>query len=70
MIVRQAIQPLGRHCGVLFRLYGGQKQQRYASVSTQILRPAPEKTPRTDYIEKYQEKLERKAKELSPPIRD
>ena len=46
----------------------GHQQKRLASVSSRIFQSQPERPPRTDFLEKYQEKLERKAKESSPPM--
>jgi hypothetical protein len=64
MILRQILRPLKTNCCSFIRT-NGQGQLRYTSVSAQIRRPHPKKPSRTDYLEKYQEKLERKAKEYT-----
>lgn len=46
--------------------YGhGHGHKRLASVTSQIFQSQPERPPRTNFLEKYQEKLERKAKECA-----
>lgn len=63
MILRQHISRLpSRECVGLFRKYAW-NSARCASVSSQRHQSQPEKSHRTDYLEKYQDKLERKAKE-------
>ena len=67
MILRQSfLRVSSRNCINSLTKYEYQ-QKRLASVSSHIFQSQPERQPRTDFLEKYQEKLERKAKESSPP---
>lgn len=63
MILRQSLLRLSARDGINLCRKSGWNAVRCASVSSQIHQPPPERPPRTDYLEKYQEKLERKAKE-------
>jgi hypothetical protein len=62
MILRQSYRNFQKQWLNVLPKYGFQ-QKRLASVSSQIFQSQPERPPQTDFLEKYQEKLERKAKE-------
>ena len=63
MIIRDGIvRATSRDCSRILRNHGI-RHVRFASVSPQFLQSRPAGPPRTDYLQKYQDKLERKAKE-------
>jgi len=63
MIIRDRIvRATSRECSRILRNHGI-RHVRFASVSPQFLQSRPAGPPRTDYLQKYQDKLERKAKE-------